>query len=156
LGVPIAGIGVVAMVVQWANVLGSTQSARIGGQFGERSVLYSAPMVSVIALILLALFQVLPALLLVAVLGFLTAVLRPIVLRVIQKQVTDDVRATVLSMQSLTLTGLLVFTEPALGFIADQSGLPVAYLVMAGASSLFIVFLFWKGRAHFPQPAMKT
>jgi MFS family permease len=119
-------------------------------------VLYFAPILSVIALILLALFQALPALLLIAVLGFLTTVLRPIVLRVIQKQVTDDVRATVLSMQSLTLTGLLVFTEPALGFIADQSGLPAAYLVMAAVSVLFILFLFWKGRPHFPQPAIQT
>jgi hypothetical protein len=56
------------------------------------------------SLLVLAAFQVLPVLLLIAVMGFLTAVVRPILLSRIQDELSDDIRATMLSMQSLTFT----------------------------------------------------
>ena len=156
LGVPIAGVGVVVMAVQMTNMAGSTWSHRIKARFGEGRVLYTAPVFIVSSLILLAALQIFPALLFVAVIGFVTAVLRPLVLSRIQNEVPDDIRATILSMQSLLFTILVAMSEPILGFIADQSGLPAAYFGLAGSLSILSLFLFWKSRHYFPQAVMST
>jgi MFS-type transporter involved in bile tolerance (Atg22 family) len=89
-----------------------------------------------------------PALLSIAVISFVTAVLRPLVLNRIQNEVSDDVRATVLSMQSLMFTLLLAISEPILGVIADRSGLPAAYIMLAGSLGMLTLFLFWRSRQH--------
>src|SRR5262249_20213529 len=64
LGVPIAGIGVIAMAVQLTGMVGSAWSERVRAHLGEGRVLYTAPMVICSSLLLLAALQVLPALLL--------------------------------------------------------------------------------------------
>ena len=153
LGIPLAGVGVIVMAMQLTNMAGSTWSDRIRGQFGERRILYSAPLLIVSSLILLAAFQRMPALLFIAVIGFVTAALRPLVLGRIQNEVPNDIRATILSMQSLMFTILVAISEPMLGAIADKSGLPNAYLGLACSLSILILFLFWKGLRHFPQRA---
>ncbi len=156
LGVPIAGVGVVVMAAQLTNMVGSTWSDRIKARFGERRVLYTAPLLIISSLMALAALQVLPALLLIAVISFLTAVVRPLLMSRIQNEVSDQIRATLLSMQSLMFTALLAISQPTLGFIADQSGVPAAYLGLASGLSILVVFLFWKSRCHFPQAAMST
>jgi MFS-type transporter involved in bile tolerance (Atg22 family) len=98
----------------------------------------------------LAAFQVFPALLFVAVISFVTAVLRPIVLSRIQGEVADDIRATLLSMQSLMATLVAAIAQPSLGFIADGSGLPATYLALAGGLGVLILLLFWSSRQYFP------
>lgn len=156
LGVPLAGVGVVVMALQLTNMAGATWSDRIKAKFGERRLLYTAPMLVVSSLILLAMLQIIPALLFIAVIGFVTAVLRPLVLNRIQNEVSDSIRATILSLQSLMFTILVAISEPILGFIADRSGLSAAYYVLASGVSIMILILFWKSRRHFPQPAMFT
>lgn len=151
LGIPLTGVGVIVMAMQLTNMAGSTWSDRIRGQFGERRILYSAPVLIVSGLVLLAVFQTVPALLIIAAIGFVTAVLRPLVLSRLQDQVPNDIRATILSMQSLMFTVLVATSEPILGSIADQSGLPAAYFGLAGGLSILILFLFWVGRGRFPQ-----
>ena len=154
LGVPLAGIGVIVMAVQLTNMLGSAWSDRITVRVGEGRVLYTAPMMICSSLLLLAALQILPALLLIAVMGFLTAVVRPILVSRIQDELSDDIRATMLSMQSLTFTIVAAISQPSLGAIADHWGLPAAYVVLAASVSLLMVGLFWKSRQHCPQPVM--
>src|SRR5262249_60058392 len=126
-GVPIACIGLSVMAVQLTNMAGSAWSNRVTARFGEGRVLYTAPMVIGSSLLLLAALQVLPALLLIALMGFLTAVVRPIMVSRIQEELSDDVRATMLSMQSLTFTIVAAISQPTLGSVADHWGLPAAY-----------------------------
>jgi MFS family permease len=150
LGVPIAGVGVVVMALQITNIAGSTWSDRIRVRVGEGRILYAAPLVIVASLILLAALQLFPALLFIAVISFVTACLHPILLSRVQNEVSDDLRATLLSMQSLMFTVVAAISQPTLGLIADRSGLPAAYVVQAGSLSILTLFLFWKGRRHFP------
>ncbi|MFL5807499.1 MAG: MFS transporter [Roseiflexaceae bacterium] len=156
LGVPLAGIGIIIMAVQFTAMVGSAWSGRVTARFGEERVLYTAPMVICSSLLLLAALQVLPALLFIAVMGFLTAVVRPILVSRMQDELSDDVRATMLSMQSLTFTIVAAMSQPTLGAIADQWGLPAAYVALAGTLSGVMVFVFWKSRRHVPQPGMAT
>ena len=83
--------------------------------------------------------------------GFLTAVIRPILVSRIQDELSDDIRATMLSMQSLTFTIVAAISQPSLGAVADQWGLPAAYVALAATLSLLMVVLFAKSRQHCPQ-----
>ena len=156
LGVPLAGIGVIVMAVQFTNIAGSTWTHRLKRRFGEGYVLYTAPVFIIFSLILLAALQIVPALLFIGVIGFFTALIRPLVLSRIQDEVPNNIRATILSMQALLYTLLVAVVELTVGFIADQAGLPTAYLGLAGGLSLVILVLFWKSRQYFPQAAVSS
>jgi predicted MFS family arabinose efflux permease len=156
LGVPIAGIGVLVMATQFTNIAGSTWADRIATRLGERRVLYFIPGMIIISLILLAAFQVLLSLLFIAVISFVTAVLRPLVLNRIQSQVSDNVRATILSMQSLMGTMLLTVSEPILGAMADRFGLSAAYVTLAGGLSILVLFLFWTSHHYLVPEIVKS
>lgn len=141
LGVPIAGIGIIVMAMQITSMAGATASHRIATLFGEGRVLFTAPALIIASLVLLAALQTLPALLFIAAISFVTAALQPLLLSRIQGEVPDDIRATVLSMQSLTFTLFLAVSEPLLGVVADRSGLPAAYFAMSGGLGVLAVLL---------------
>ncbi len=149
LGVPLAGVGMLVMATQLTNMAGSTWADRIAARVGEGRVLYIVPAVIVFSLVLLAAWQVLLSLLTIAAISFVTAVVRPLVLNRIQGQVTDDVRATILSTQSLMAMLVVTISEPTLGFVADQSGLPAAYAALAGGLGILVLILLWASRYHF-------
>jgi MFS family permease len=149
-GVPIAGVGAVAMAVQLTNVAGSTWSEWIRVRLGQGRLFYTAPVIIIASLIFLAGMQITPALLLIAVMSFVTAALHPILLNLIQQEVTGAIRATVLSIQSLMATLLGAIGQPTLGFIADKYGLPATYFTLAVCLSILIPFLLWRARHYFP------
>lgn len=148
LGIPIAGIGVVIMGLQMTNIAGASWSEWLGKRLGERQILYATPLVIVISLLLLAALQRLPALFFIVMISFVTAAQRPIVLSHIQIEVSDNIRATLLSMQSLMFTIVAAIAQPTLGLIGDQAGLPAAYIALAGSLGV-LMSLFWAGRSHF-------
>ena len=144
------GFGLFAAILQITNMAGSTWAHQIQARVGEGCILYAAPVFIVSSLILLAALQIFPALLFIVVISFVTAVLRPLLLSRMQHEVADDIRATILSMQSLMFTIVAAISQPILGFIADQFGLPAAYFGLAGALSILILILFGNSRRHFP------
>jgi hypothetical protein len=54
-------------------------------------------------------------------------------------------------MQSLTFTMVAAISQPTLGAVADSVGLPAAYVALAGAISVVIMVVFWKGYQHVNQ-----
>lgn len=151
LGVPLAGIGVLVMAVQLTSMAGSTWSDRMRVRFGEERIVYTTPLILISSMLLLAALQIFPALIFIALMSFTTSVLRPILLSRIQSEVPDNIRATIISMQSLLLTILTALSQPSLAYIADKSSLPHAYLTLAGCFSFLIACLLWISRHHFPQ-----
>ncbi len=152
MGVPIAGIGVIIMGLQMANMVGANWSDWLSARVGEERILYATPVVIVTSLLLLAALQVLPTLLFAAMISLVTAVQRPLLFNRIQGEVTDSIRATLLSMQSLMFTIVAAIAQPTLGLIADRAGLPVTHITLAGSLGLLSMLLFWSSRGHFPQP----
>ncbi len=151
LGVPLAGIGIIVMAVQLTAMAGSAWSGRLTARFGEGRTLSTAPIVICSSLLLLAALQMMPALLLIGVMGFVTAVVRPILVSRMQHELSDDTRATMLSMQSLTFTMVAAMSQPTLGAVADSFGLPAAYIALVGVLSIVMVVIFWKGHQHVRQ-----
>ncbi len=156
LGVPLAGIGLLVMAVQLTNMVGSNLSGRFKSLFGEGRLIYTTPLLIFASLILLAVFQKLPVLVFIAVIGFFTSVIHPILLSRIQNEVSDAVRATIISMNSLMNTVIAAISQPTLGLIADQSGFPAAYVAFAGSLGILIMFLFWKGHRHLLPEILKS
>jgi MFS family permease len=150
LGVPLAGVGVVVMAVQLSSMAGSTSSHRLKQHLGESKTIYFVPLAIAISLLLLGLSQQLPTLVFAATISFCTAVVRPIVMSRIQNQVSDNIRATVLSMQSLLFAFVVAFVEPAMGYVADLRGLPYSYYLLAGGLVIALSLIFWRGRGRFP------
>ena len=81
----------------------------------------------------------------------MTAVVRPILVSRMQDALSDDSRATMLSMQSLTFTVVTALSQPTLGAVADNFGLPAAYIALVGVLSVVMMVVFWKGRRHVRQ-----
>nr|AUN37645.1 putative integral membrane transport protein [uncultured bacterium] len=152
LGVPLAAVGVVVMAVQIANMLGSAWSDRIQKRFGADRTVSRAPLFIIVSLLLLAALQIFPALIFIGFISFITSVVRPLLMSRIQAEVPDNIRATVLSMQSLMFTALFTVSEPLLGFTADHFGLSIAYVGLAAALGLLLLALVWKRRPR-PMPA---
>jgi predicted MFS family arabinose efflux permease len=149
LGVPLAGIGLLVVAVQLTNMMGSNWSDSFKSRFGEGRLTYMIPLLILVSLIVLAAFRQLPVLIFIAVTGFFTAVMHPMLLNRIQNEVSDDVRATIISMNSLMTTVIAAISQPTLGLLADRSGFPADYVGLAGG--LGILILFWKGHQHLLQ-----
>jgi MFS family permease len=152
LGVPLAGIGLLVMAVQLTNMVGSNWSDWFKSLFGEGRLVYTTPLLIFACLILLAAFQELPVLVFIAVIGFFTSVIRPILLNRIQNEVSDDVRATIISMNSLMNTVLAAISQPTLGWIADRSGFPAAYVALVVGLGILVLFLFGTGHHYLLLP----
>jgi MFS family permease len=152
LGVPLAGIGVLVMAVQLTNMVASSWSDQFKARFGEARLIYASPAIILASLIVLAAFQKFPVLIFIAVIGFFSSVTRPLLLNRIQNEVSDDVRATIISMNSLMNTVIAAISQPTLGFVADQSGFSAAYFVFAFSLAIPILLLFWKSRHYLLLP----
>lgn len=153
LGVPLAAIGVVMTGVHLLNILGSSSAHRVQLRLGESRVLVAAPILIVLCLVALAAYQSLPALGFVGVIGLLTNLARPLAMGRLQKEADDNVRATLLSLQALLFTLVVAVIEPTMGVIADRSGLPAAYLMLAMVLGILLTMLFRQGRHYFAQGA---
>jgi predicted MFS family arabinose efflux permease len=138
----------IVMAVQLTAMAGSAWSGRLTARLGEGRALSNAPIVLCSSLLLLAALQVMPALLLIGVMGFVTAVVRPILISRMQHELSDANRATMLSMQSLTFTMVAAISQPTLGAVADSFGLPAAYIALAGALSIVMVVVYWQAHQH--------
>jgi predicted MFS family arabinose efflux permease len=150
-GVPLAAVGVVLMSIQFSNMVASSVSYRVVKTVGENRVFYAVPYIMAGALLLLGVLQALPALAFILVVGACNSIIRPHLMNRIQGELHDDIRATVLSMQSLMLTIFVAVGEPLLGTLADASGLPSVYIVMAMGLFVLMSLLFWVSRRHFPK-----
>lgn len=153
-GVPIATVGIVVMSLQVANMSGSTLAHRVRERFGQRQTLVTIPVLLVFLLVALGLFQIMSALILIMLIVFFVAILRPILMNIIQNEVSDDIRATTISIQSLIFTAFIAVAEPILGFMVDEAGFATAYFTIAAGLSLFIIVFFYRSRAHFPPSAV--
>jgi hypothetical protein len=68
-----------------------------------------------------------------------------------QHELSDENRATMLSMQSLIFTMVAALSQPTLGAVADSFGLPAAYVALAGALSAVMLVVFWRRYRHMRQ-----
>lgn len=158
IGIPLAALGFVVFGLRSVDMFASANADRIVNRIGEWNWLRFAPVLVVIGILGIGIIPTVIGILIFAIASFASAVTRPLVEDLIQRQSPSSVRATILSVDSLVRTIMLVFIEPVLGFVADTRGLPFSFLVMAAGTAILIFLLIFRWRRHWPEipPQPKT
>ncbi len=144
LGVPIAAMGVLALGLRAFQMTGAAASNRIFERIGLWTWLPIAPLLVATGVVAMGLIPSLWGLAFFALTGLATSATVPMLEAVILRQAPRQVRATLLSFDSLLFHLLLTLLEPGLGLLADARGLPNA-LVALGLIVLIGTTLAWIG-----------
>lgn len=139
-GLQVASLGFLVAAVNIVSVLGALLAPTLTRRFGEIPVLLVIPMVLLMGLVALTFTVSWHGLVLIGGLIFVMAIIRPVVMTIIQREVSDSVRATIVSLGSLVFTLLLAIVSPIYGWIADTYGTNAVFAGMSmtlAASMLF-------------------
>jgi MFS family permease len=145
LGVPIAAMGFLILGLHGVRSLGAAMAHRLAAWWGETAWLRLAPGIVCLGMLGLGLVPTLWGLVFLAVVGLATSAVTPVVEAMILRQAPAEVRATILSVDSLLSRLLWAVLEPGLGVLGDTYGLATAFLALGISSglSLAVVLLCW-------------
>lgn len=145
IGLPIASLGIIALVFRLFQVAGSAYAGKIIQRVGEWRVLVLSPLLIFLGLWAIGGIQSWVGIALFAVTGFFTAVASPTIETVIIRQTPGAVRATILSVSSLLFRLMTTLLEPGVGLVADSYGLGFAFVGMAVIYGvlMLVLLLFW-------------
>jgi MFS family permease len=152
IGLPIASLGIIALVMRLFQVGGAAYAGQIIKRLGEWKLLVLAPILVFVGLIAIGWIESWVGIALFSVTGFVTAAAGPTVENAINQQTPGAVRATILSVSSLLFRLLTAILEPGIGLVADSYGLTTAFMGMAlvhGLANMIVLFLWRRGRVQF-------
>lgn len=151
-GVPVALFPLVLVPASLCRVAGSLLVDRFRRRLGD--ALLFGMMIGVIAVGYLVLAAIKSPLVVVAFLPafFAAAFYRPQVAMIVNTRAPDTVRATMLSIISLSGSLLLALAEPGLGILADRQSLDTAFVVagvtLAIAGAICLWWWMWTVQAE--------
>jgi MFS family permease len=150
--------GLVAAIVAGAQILGGAAAPRIRRLFHRRTTALIGTMgLSVITLGLIGIIRDFWAVVaLIVVWGLLFAATMPIRQTYLNGLIPSRQRATILSFDSLMASAGGVWTQPALGRVADVWGYAPSYLVGAAVSALALPFLVLSRRQNAPADTVEV
>ena len=145
LGLPIAAMGFLVLGLHGVRSLGAAAAYRLASRFGETTWLRLVPGIVFLAMLGLGLVPTVWGLGFLAIVGLATSAVTPVVEAMILRHAPAEVRATILSVDSLVFHLLLAVVEAGLGMLGDAYGLPTAFLVLGLGSgiSLLVVLTLW-------------
>lgn len=117
--------------ILFAGFVGSMFAARIGARLGTKRALLGLPMVGIAAYLVLALTPGLRAYAVFPLLIALGSAIEPIAGGFVNRRISSERRATVLSIQGMVRSLTLAAFAPAVGFATDESGAGTAFMVGA-------------------------
>ncbi len=118
---------------------GALFAARTAARFGPVRALVVGPLFGIVAFVALAAAPGLGAIAAFPVIIGLATAIRPIATGYVNRRVSSEARATILSMQSMVIAMVLAVFAPAIGFITDHWGLGAAFSVGAGLAALAVL-----------------
>ena len=142
---PLAWFGIAWAILQFSVGIFALNAYRIESWLGRRNALISLIFFVSGAYILLSFFQTLWAISFLFIFYFVRGINGPVLNDYINRCVSSDIRATVLSVKSLVGRLMFVLLGPLLGWINDSYSLSMAFMVCGltffGMGVLFLVFL---------------
>jgi MFS family permease len=150
--------GLVAAIVAGAQILGGALASRIRRSFHRRtSALLATAALSALALAVMGAVESFAVVLAMTVVwGLLFAATMPIRQTYINGMIPSRQRATILSFDSLMGSSGGVWTQPALGRVADVWGYAPSYLISAGISVLALPFVALSRRENAPADTIEV
>ncbi len=143
-GFSVQALGLLVMVMNLVTIAGAGIAPRLSQRYGEVSVLLAVPPLLLMGLVALAMGVNMLGLVVIGAVALVQAVIRPIVMTIVHREVSDSARATVVSLGSLAFTLLLALFSPIYGWLADTVGLNAVFAVMAltlGGTMLAVLFM---------------
>lgn len=127
--------------VFFAGFAGSVAAARVGAKVGTVRALVGLPLGGVAAYLVLAMTPGLRGYAALPILVALGSAIQPISSGFVNRQISSQRRATVLSIQGMVHSFTLAALAPAVGFATDQSGTSAAF-TLGAVVTLAAVLLF--------------
>jgi predicted MFS family arabinose efflux permease len=141
---PLAWFGVAWAVLQFSVGLFAINAYRIEALLGRKTALIGLILLAAAGYILLSWFQALWAVLFLFIFYLVRGINGPVLNDYINRCVTSDIRATVLSVKSLVGRLMFVCLGPLVGWISDTYSLSTAFLVCGLTFLSFgVLFLFF-------------
>lgn len=132
-------VGILFTLLRGAGTCGSLLGHRVARRLPARVALWTLPVVFAACFAMIGAASWWPmgfaAMLAVALLH---GAFRPTLSALLNERLTSDVRATVLSLESLIFSLLIGALQPAIGFVADHAGLAGAFVALAILSALLL------------------
>jgi MFS family permease len=150
--------GLSAAIVAGAQICGGLAAPRIRRLFRRRtSALIATSVLSATSLVLIGVIQRFWAVIgLVVAWALMFAASQPIRQAYLNGLIPSRQRATIISFDSLMLSGGGVWAQPVLGRAADAWGYASSYVVAAGISALALPFVALSRREHTPADTFDT
>jgi MFS family permease len=144
-GLPIVILGIVSLGLRLFQIAGSTYSARLVKFFGEWRWLLIAPLFEISGVLALGGMNGPWGILVFAVSGLTISATTPLIESLILRQTPGNIRATILSVDSLIFRLMLALIGPLLGILGDRAGIPYAFVAAAGGTGFLVLLtlLFW-------------
>lgn len=151
-GVPIGAFGLLITALSISAMSGALLSHRIAARLGARSAIYAACGLIAVAALVLGVVDAFGAFVAFAFLRFGLATFFPIVSELVNRDSTDDIRATVASMTTMGTSVTGAVAKPAMGAIADRSVISNAFLANAVAMVALggLALLAWTRASRVP------
>lgn len=131
------GIGIYLAASSLAAAAGAILASKIEKRMGETLILKTAPFI--VAVCIVCLFFMDFALLPFCIMNFVEAVIFVATRDYINKTITSDKRATLLSFESLMFSLVMIITFPLFGLVSDHIGMKYAFVIL-GALMLMLSF----------------
>jgi predicted MFS family arabinose efflux permease len=136
-GVVTENLGLWQAPVRAAGVVAALLVARIVGRIGERGAFFAMPAGLAVAMFALAGIDALWVYGVFLIVGVVAGIQNPVLATYINRRIPSDRRATMLSVQSVIASLMLVFLEPLGGLLADGLGLQGMFLAFGLLITVF-------------------
>src|SRR3989344_1007370 len=146
---PLAWFGVVWAGLQLSVVVFSLTAHRYEAFFGRRRSLVPLIFIAVAGYVLLRLFQSLWSIIFIFFFYFIRGISGPILKDYVNRLISSDFRATILSVKALVGRVIFSIISPFIGWATDMYSLSVAFLLAAGLFAFFgIIPLLYLKKYH--------
>ena len=142
LGISVGFFGIIFAIFQLSSAMGSLKAHAVSRSLGENKALPIA-LILPLTLICLGFFKTLFMIPLIMLYAFAWGLCYPIILNALNRYITSDVRATVLSVANMTGSLSYVVFAPVFGRLIDVTSLSGAYWILAGNFLVFVPFLLF-------------
>ena len=143
-GVPIYLITIYIGLHSGASAIGGVFASRLEKAFGEKKILYIVPLIISLSfwLILIPEITLIPFI----ILGVMDSIFYIVLVDYMNRMVSSDVRATVLSVFGMMFSFIMIIIFTLVGYVIDSINFETGFFVLAVIVSVFyaiLLFILW-------------
>ncbi len=145
LGIDVEIIGIIYLGLTLIGAAGASLASRYESLTGESGFFMSMPLIFVISLCFMGIFNNSFVISFLFVNSFFKGTFWPIMGKYLNERIPSERRATILSLTSLLWSFVMIPSEPVFGYLADRFSLNISILILAAAYSAIItgILVYW-------------